>query len=134
MTFSENAANILLDLTLLNHCLLCRCLSQDVAVQCSCVSQELAEETSESLCMVVVKLDVLQQGKVIVRLLLVGAFTKYWLELQSDHNLLYDYCVQIGLRRRCNILSSSPSSPSKKLMAQSHTLQTPAGSAREDTS
>jgi len=69
-----------------------------------------------------------------VRLLLVGAFTKYWLELQSDHNLLYDYCVQIGLRRRCNILSSSPSSPSKKLMAQSHTLQTPAGSAREDTS
>jgi len=101
--------------------------------QCSCVSQELAEETSESLCMVVVKLDVLQQGKVIVRLLLVGAFTKYWLELQSDHNLLYDYRVQIGLRRRCNILSSSPSCPSKKLMAQSHTLQTPARSAREHT-
>jgi len=65
-----------------------------VAVQCSCVSQELAEETSESLCMVVVKLDVLQHGKVIVRLLLVDAFTKYWLELQSDHNLLYDYRVQ----------------------------------------
>ncbi len=92
--FSENAANILLDLTLLNHCLLCRCVSQDVAVQCSCVSQELAEETSESLCMVVVKLDVLQQEKVIVRLLLVGALTRYWLELQSDHNLLYDYRVQ----------------------------------------
>ncbi len=94
MVFSENAANILLDLTLLNHCLLCRCVSQDVAVQCCCVSQELAEETSESLCMVVVKLDVLQQEKVIVRLLLVGAFTRYWLELQSDHNLLYDYRVQ----------------------------------------
>ena len=29
-----------------------------------------------------------------MRLLLVGAFTKYWLELQSDHNLLYDYRVQ----------------------------------------
>ena len=107
MFFSENAANILMDLTLLNHCLLCRCLSQDVAVQCSCVSQELAEETSESLCMVVVKLDVLQQGKVIVRLLLVGAFTK---PTGSSFNQTSTYFMtiaskgQVGLRRLCNIL------------------------------
>ena len=52
MVLSENAASILLDLTLLNHWLFCKCVSQDLAVQCFCVSQELAQETSESLCMV----------------------------------------------------------------------------------
>ena len=61
MILSENAANILLDLKLipLNHWVFCRCVSQDMVVQCSCMSQELAEKISKSLCMVVVKLDVL---------------------------------------------------------------------------
>ena len=67
---------------------------QDVAMQCSCVSQELAEETSQEQCMIVVKLVVDQAGRVMVNLLRVGAFTKFWLELQADYSLLYDRRVQ----------------------------------------
>ena len=71
-----------------------RHVGQDVAIQCSCVSQELAEETSQEQCMIVVKLVVDQAGQVMVNLLRVGAFIKLWLELQADCSLVHDRRVQ----------------------------------------
>ena len=71
-----------------------RHVGQDVAVQCSCVSQELAEETRQEQCMIVVKLVVDQAGQVMVNLFRVGAFTKFWLQLQGDYSLFNDRRVQ----------------------------------------
>ena len=83
-----------------------RHVGQDVAIQCSCVSQELAEETSQEQCMIVVKLVVDQAGQIMVNLLRVGAFTKFWLELQAVCFMTAAFSAQIGLRKRCSSLSS----------------------------